>query len=248
VLSSPGDRAGWRPGSSPSLRLAANLNAVIIGAQSLEQAERAVVARDVAHHVVDPDAVLGADPEQATPLDDVLPALRAAETEAWFLCLPSPGQLTPLRGPADLNLAALTQGEAVVASSGRVALVPLPVGRAVQWRVYAAERPLAPESPYEVERRLSEAILGAAQALARLDVAAGTRPRSSTPPPLAPGYGNRQRVTAERAARLIEVCDAALAGDGASITAYEMERRGRELRQLRTAARDALISAVSWCR
>ena len=57
-----------------------------------------------------------------------------------------------------------------------------------------------------------------------------------------------ERVTAERAARLIEVCDAALAGDGASITAYEMERRGRELRQLRTAARDALISAVSWCR
>jgi len=53
-------------------------------------------------------------------------------------------------------------------------------------------------------------------------------------------------ATAERAARLIAVCDAALADEGGSISAYEIERRGRELRQLRAAARVALCSAVSW--
>ena len=232
----------------PSVRMTANLNSLLAGAQTVEQAERAVRGADVAHHVLDPDGVLGLDPHDAATLDEALDTLRHIEPQAWFLGLPAPGQLGPLRGPAALNRAALEQGEVVVASSGGVALVPLPVGRAVQWRAFAAERPFAPESPYDAERRLSEVIIAVADALARLGVAAGTRPRDPVTPALAPGYSSRQRLTADRAARLITACEVALEDDGASISAYEMDRRRRELRQLLDAARGALVSAVSWCR
>ena len=48
----------------PSLRLTANLNSMITGSQTLEQAERAIAGFDVAHHVVDPVGLLGLDPLQ----------------------------------------------------------------------------------------------------------------------------------------------------------------------------------------
>ena len=124
--------------------------------------------------------------------------------------------------------------------------MPIRVGAAIQWRVFGANRPFAPDTPYDAERLLNETVLAAAAALARLDVAAGARPDGHPDVALAPGYSRRQMATAERAARLIAVCDAALADHGASISAYEMERRGRELRQLRAAASGALCSAVSW--
>ncbi len=230
----------------PSLRLTANLNSMIRGAQTAEQAERVVVGTDVAHHVVDPDHLLGLDPLRASPLDEALGLLKTAEREAWFLGLPTPGALAPLRGPAPFNQAALAQGEAVVASTAGIGLVPFQVGSAVQWRVYAANRPFAPETPYEAERLLNETLLVAAAALARLDVGAGTRPDAPPDIALARGYGRRQLTTAERAARLIAACDAALADDGASISSFEAETRGQELRRLRAAAKVALVSAVSW--
>ena len=86
--------------SLPSVRMTANLNSMIRGQQSIEQAERAIVGRDIAHHVIDPDGALGLDPLQASTLDAALEALLAAEPEGWFLALPVPGSLAPLRGPA----------------------------------------------------------------------------------------------------------------------------------------------------
>ena len=74
----------------PSLRLTANLNSMITGSQTLEQAERAIAGFDVAHHVVDPAGLLGLDPLRASSLDEALAALGTAEREAWFLCLPAP--------------------------------------------------------------------------------------------------------------------------------------------------------------
>ena len=133
--------------SLPSVRMTANLNSMIKGQQSIEQAERAIVGSDVAHHVVDPDGVLGLDPLQASTLDAALEALLAAESDGWFLALPVPGSLAPLRGPSAFNLAALEHGEAVVASAAGLGLVPTRVGHAVQWRIFTAERPLAPSSP-----------------------------------------------------------------------------------------------------
>src|SRR6476660_8006720 len=54
--------------SLPSVRMTANLNSLLRGQQSLEQAERAIRHPDTAHHLVDPDEVLGVDPLAATPL------------------------------------------------------------------------------------------------------------------------------------------------------------------------------------
>ena len=232
----------------PSVRMTANLNSMIKGQQSTEQAERAIVGQDVAHHVIDPDGALGLDPLQASTLDAALEALLAAEPEGWFLALPVPGNLAPLRGPAPFNLAALEQGEAVVASASGLGLVPIRVGQAVQWRVFIAERPLAPSSPYEAERALNEAVIDAAATLSRLEVAAGSRPTPAGALMLAPGYSTHQRTTAERAARLLAACDSALLDDGASISSFEADGRARELRRVRAKAGEALGSAVSWLR
>ena len=89
-----------------SVRLTANLNSFLQGQQSLEQAERAIVGPDVAHHVLDPDGVLGLDPLAASSLDDALVRLKQVEPDGWFLALPVPGSLGPLRGPAAFNRAA----------------------------------------------------------------------------------------------------------------------------------------------
>src|SRR3712207_1886032 len=115
--------------SLASVRMTANLNSMIRGQQGLEQAERAIVGPDVAHHVIDPDGMLGLDPLQASTLDAALERLREIEREGWYLCLPVPGSLAPLRGPADFNSAALEHGEAVVASSAGVGLVPMRSGQ-----------------------------------------------------------------------------------------------------------------------
>jgi len=234
--------------SLPSVRMTANLNSLIRGQQSIEQAERAILGADVAHHVVDPDGVLSLDPLQASTLDAALEALLPAESDGWFLAPPVPGSLAPLRGPAAFNIAALEHGEAVVASAAGLGLVPMRIGQAIQWRIFAAERPLAPSTPYEAERALNEVVIDAAATLSRLDVAAGTRPASPSTVILAPGYSTRQRATVERAARLLAACDAALLDDGSSISSFEADRRARELRRVRAKAGEALGSAVSWLR
>ncbi len=63
---------------------------------------------------------------------------------------------------------------------------------------------------------------------------------------LAPGYGNRRVVSADRAAGLLAAATVAMTDDGASISAYEMDVRRRELRRIAAAARISLMSAVSW--
>ena len=232
--------------SLPSVRMTANLNSMIRGQQSIEQAERAIVGDDVTHHVIDPDGALGLDPLQASTLDDALEALLTAERDGWFLALPAPGFLAPLRGPAAFNIAALEQGEAVVASTAGLGLVPIRVGQAVQWRIFIAERPLAPSSPYEAERALNEVVIDAAATLSRLDVASGAWPEPPAPTALAPGYSSRQRAAVQRASRLLTACDAALRHDGASISSFEANRRAEELRRVRVRAGEVLGSAVSW--
>jgi hypothetical protein len=234
--------------SLPSVRMTANLNSMIRGKQSIEQAERAIVGGDVAHHVLDPDGVLGLDPLRASTLEEAIEALLNAERAGWFLALPVPGSLAPLRGPAAFNLAALDEGEAVVASSASLGLVPIRLGQAVQWRVFPAELPLALGSPYDAERALNEVVIAAAATLSRLDVASGDWPELPAVAVLPPGYSSRQRATVERASRLLAACDAALLHDGASISSFEADRRAQELRGVRAKAGEALGSAVSWLR
>lgn len=134
--------------SLPAVRMTANLNALTHRLTDPVRAAATVQGADVAHHVLDPDSVVGLDPSLATALDVALPELARRSAEGWTLGLPTPGSLLPLRGPRPLNEAALLAGEVVLASGGGVALVPIRVGRAVQWRIFAAERPFAPASPY----------------------------------------------------------------------------------------------------
>ena len=166
--------------SLASVRLTANLNSMINGQQTLEQAERAVAGPRRRPPRGRPGRRARARPaRRPSSLDDALE--RAATTpsaEGWFLGLPVPGSLAPLRGPAAFNRAALEHGEAVVASAAGLGLVPIRVGPAVQWRVFAAERPLAPASPYEAERALNEMVLsrrGGAEPAGR-----GRRPATRT--------------------------------------------------------------------
>ena len=229
-----------------SLRMTANLNALSHGLLDVPAAAAAVVAGDVAHHVLDPESVLGLDPERATDLRTALAPVRAASPSGWTLGLPTPGALLPLRGPRHLNEAALQVGEVVVGSAGDVALVPYRVGRAVQWRVFPAERPFAAPTPYEAERALNEAVLQAARALTELDLAAGSRPPDTVSARLAPGYSPRQVATANRTLYLLLACDAALIDDGGSVSSYEADARARALRTVRQAASHALCAACSW--
>ena len=55
-------------------------------------------------------------------------------------------------------------------------------------------------------------------------------------------------AAADRAARLLVACEAALTDDGASLSSYEAEVRARELRAVRDAARESLCAAVTWRR
>jgi hypothetical protein len=230
----------------PSVRLASHLNALIHRAMSAEVAAHEIIEPDVAHHVIDSDQRLGLEPLSAHPLESALPALRMAERDSWALALPVPGVLGPLRGPRGFNEAALEAGEAVIGVTALVGGVPSGGAPAVQWRVFAAERPFPTLTPYDAERALNEVVLEAAAALTDLQVAAGTRPREERSLRLAPGYPSRQLATAERAARLLRAADAALADDGGAISAFEADRRGMVLRRLRTAASDALCAAVSF--
>lgn len=230
----------------PSVRLASHLNALIHGQLSVEVAAHAVTEPDVAHHVIDNDSRLGLDSLTAQPLEQALPVLRMAERDSWVLALPTPGAMGALRGPRALNEAAVEAGEAVIGVTAGVGLVPMRVGPAVQWRVFAAERPFTTLTPYDAERALNEVVLEAASALSNLEIAAGSRPRNEGSLRMAPGYPSRQLVTAERAARLLQAADTALADDGGAITLYEADQRARILRQLRAAASDALCAAVSF--
>ena len=70
--------------ASPSLAMAANLNAVLHRAQRPDDALTAILGNDVAHHVVDPDDVLDLDPLNATQLDVALPQLVAQQPDTAY--------------------------------------------------------------------------------------------------------------------------------------------------------------------
>lgn len=238
-----------------SVRMTSHLNALTYGQLSIEVAAYAITAPDTAHHVLDPDQVLGLDPWHAVDLSVALTALVQAEREGWLLSLPTPGSLHALRGPRGLNEAAVERGEAVVGLSGSVGLVPYEVGPAVQWRIFAAEPPFPPTGHYEAERELSQTVLTAAAALTALDVPGGpgrtghpgVAARAEDPAvQLAPGYPRRSYVAADRAARLLAACELALADDGGAISSFEADARRAQLTGVRAAARAALCAAVSW--
>ncbi|GAB3697023.1 hypothetical protein [Mariniluteicoccus flavus] len=228
-----------------ALRLTAHLNAVRHAAMSPEVAARAVVADDAAHHVSDPDGLVGLDTLRASDLDRAIAAALVFHAGDWALALPRPGALAPLRGPAALTTAALEAGAAVVHVGGGLAWVPQPVGPAVQWRLYAAEPPLLTTTPGEADRQLSEAVLEVGRQLAELDLASGQRP--DVPEVVLPRcYGGRAQKSAHRALLLWEATGAALDDDSAVLHSHAIGSRAAALRRVHAAAAEALCAAVSW--
>ncbi len=181
---------------------------------------------------------------------DLLARSRASGASYAGLALPVDGDPLGLGGPRDFNAAAMEAGQAVVA--GSLGLVPEEKGETVQWRAFAAERRQLPDVG-EADRSLREALLGAADDLAALDVARW-RPEAADAlmnlhqrPPLDAPLGTPPRCVdlAARGLQAWTIVDLALEDDVGALSSYEAERRRGLLQPLGRAARRAVVAACS---
>lgn len=168
---------------------------------------------------------------------------------------PTPGDPAGLGGPAAFTRAATDAGEAVLTvgqPGDGLGLVPAVVGRAVEWSVHRADRRPPPDLG-DADRALRAALLTAADALARLDVATW-RPevadelqslRRGTSIAAPPGTPERAVDLAGRALHLWAVTDVALADDGGAVSAAEAAARRDAVLPLARAARHAFTAACS---
>ncbi len=206
------------------------------------------------------DAILGDDathrlfglPSEDGPvgLAVALGALRSAGVATLGLAWPAEGDPAGLGGPADLNAAALDAGEAVVAPGH--GLVPRREGAVLVWQWYDARpRPLTDVG--EADRRLRGALMQTARDLAALDVAQWRPevadelmdlrrvPKLDAPPDTPP----RCVELAARALQAAGIVELALDDDGGAVSLAEAEQRRAALRELGSAARQALVAACS---
>ncbi|XBB68892.1 hypothetical protein ABFU82_06145 [Nocardioides sp. WV_118_6] len=204
----------------------------------------AVLGEDVAH------VVTGAD--EPAPLLLELAAARNDGATAVAAVFPAPGDPTGLRGPRELNRAAIEAGEVALLLGAGTGLVPRQVGRAVEWALLPAERRPPPDLG-EADRGLRGALLAAANRLAELDVARW-RPevadelhdlRTGVPLTAPPGTPSRCIDLAGRALHLEHVTALALEDDGGAVTASEAAARRDALEPLERAARLALTAACA---
>ncbi|SDE49246.1 hypothetical protein [Auraticoccus monumenti] len=230
-----------------AITLVTHLNALQHTPLSADVAASQVAHADVAHHVVDPEGLLGLDPLRANDLTTTLLAVQLLAPGSWLLALPRPGALGVLRGPPALTTAALQAGAAVVHADGGWAFVPHRVGPAVQWQVLPAARPFPSPGSAEAERVLATEVISASRELARLDAASGARPEVELPAGVLPAaYPARQQRAAERALRLLTVAETALADDRDVLSSFAVTQRAEVLRRLEAAATDALCAACAW--
>jgi len=232
-----------------AIRLTTHLNSLrhgrSTGTPSLDVAARTVQGPDAAHHVSDPDALLGLPADESSPLEEAMAITLKRAEDDWLLALVRPGRLGPLRGPVPLTRAALAAGAAVVPRSGGPAWVPTRVGPAIQWQLLVADRPFAVPSSAETERTLAEAVIAATGELTALGMTSGRRPEDRGLV-LPAAYPIRQRRAAERAWRLVEACRAGLEDPSGLLHSHAVELRSRVLRELLNAALDSLEAATAW--
>lgn len=218
------------------------------GRVSLDDARDAIVAGDTAHDV------LGLPGEtEPVPLILALGRLRAEGTTSAGLALPVPGDPLGLAGPPAFNADAVDAEEAVVLDGVDAGLVPHVAGAGVVWRFHpAVSARQVPDLP-EADTSLRKALLDAANALARLDVARW-RPevadelvslRRGSDLTFPHGWDSRAVRVASLAARCRGIVDLALDDDGGAITAAEADARRAALAPLDHAARRALVAACS---
>lgn len=241
--------------------LAAWGTAVLQGGADVDEAVAAVERSDEAHLVCH-----GLDgPEE---LAETLTGLREQGLVGLRLSLPAPGDLIGLRGPAEVNRAALAAGEAVLgvrrrqdpAEAAVPALVPAVTtfgpagdqGHCVTWRLLAAVgAPWDGPSVAEADRALREVLREGTTALQRLAVAGGRSGaaraqalrRDRAPLRLPGDLDPRADALAERALAVLDVVAAAREDDGGSVTAHAAGARLAALVPLERAARRALVAA-----
>lgn len=241
--------------------LAAWGTAVLQGGVDVDEAVAAVERRDEAHLVC-----RGMDsPEE---LAETLTGLREQGLVGLRLVLPAPGDLLGLRGPAEVNRAALAAGEAVLGvrrwQDGPEAAVPALVpavttfgpagdeGHCVTWRVLpAVGAPWDGPSVADADRALREVLRDSTDALQRLAVAGGPAGAARAqalrqvraPLRLPADVDPRADALAERALAVLDVVAAAREDDGGSVTAHAAGARLAALVPLERAARQALVAA-----
>ncbi|CAI9414842.1 hypothetical protein [Nocardioides sp. T2.26MG-1] len=207
----------------------------------------AVLAGDATHAVAGLPGVDGTE-----TLVGALARLRAMGATGVGAAFPAEGDPVGLGGPPVFNADALEAGEAVVVGGVELGLVPHRTGAATVWTAYRAQRRQLPDVG-EADRGLRAALLGSAEALARLDVARWRpevadqllnlrhRPALSAPD----GVPARCVDLAGRGLQATEIVALALEDEGAAITAYEIEERRAALVPLDRAGRRALVAACS---
>lgn len=185
-------------------------------------------------------------------LVDLLVVLRRAGARGLGLALPVDGDPLGLGGPPTFNLAALQEGQAVVAPDAGLGAVPHTVGEGVTWTVGPAARRSVPDVG-EADRGLRGAVLETARSLAALDVARW-RPevadaimdlRHTPDLDAPPGVPARCVDLAARALQCWEIVELAAEDHGAAVTGAEMAGRETALAPLERAARRGLVAACS---
>ena len=207
-----------------------------------------------AHHVHDPDEVLGLfehDPLSSVPIRMALARISHDPRDIpvlWGLLLPVPGQLAGLRGPAQVNRAALDAGAVVVCHQGSTTMpagtawIPHPVGSAMQWTIVRGAAPLPPPTPADADPLLRSAVSATAAQLTDLGMVAGNR--SDVVAPHLTGHRPADQRLLDSAWTVMMACDAGR--ESTMITAYGAQTRDTALRQLRNAASQAVTAATSW--
>ncbi|EGG27439.1 hypothetical protein PA08_0705 [Cutibacterium modestum P08] len=207
-----------------------------------------------AHHVHDPDEVLGLfehDPLSSVPIRMALARISHDPRDIpvlWGLLLPVPGQLAGLRGPAQVNRAALDAGAVVVCHQGSTTMpagtawIPHPVGSAMQWTIVRGAAPLPPPTPADADPLLRSAVSATAAQLTDLGMVAGNR--SDVVAPHLTGHRPADQRLLDSAWTVMMACDAGR--ESTMITAYGAQTRETALRQLRNAASQAVTAATSW--
>ncbi len=180
----------------------------------------------------------------------VLELLTAARRDGATLigtALPVEGDPLGLGGPSGFTRAALDRGEAAVADHG-TGWVPVGQG----WEPHAARRRSVPDVG-EADRALRQALLGAADRLAALEVARWRpevadalmnlrRPAALTAPS---GVPARCLDLASRGLQAEGIVEMALVDDGAAVGVTDMNARRDVLLDLERAARRAIVAACS---
>lgn len=168
------------------------------------------------------------------------------------VALPSPGDPTGLAGPASFNHLALEAGEAVVLAGAGVGLVPHEDARTLVWTELPADPPPYTDA-HDAGRALRASLVEATRRLVELEVASWQPAipdllmnlRHRPAPALPRGWDPRRVETLERALLCRDVVELALADEGGSVSAHEMQQRRGVLRDLDAAARHALVAVCS---